>query len=331
MINEEKAALILLSLGDEIAAGVMKNLERDQQTRIEKCMSSLKGASREDMEYAAMEFKVFIGGNGKGTEGRGLAGNTSPDSIGNPGDGEFARAVDSGSSSLSGPIIEKLRNAHPRVVADFIKTEHPQTVALILSYLRPDQVADILESLPPDRQHNVAKRIATLGSVPREFLEEMTKTLESEMVGGTDSEEHAGGIQVIADILNMMSRGSGEKILELLDGTDPELAGEIKDLMFTFDDIFKLDDRSMRVLLEEVEREDLPRALKIVDDETREKVFGNMSKRAAEMLKEDISVMPPIRLSEAESSQRAIIEVAKRLETEGKITLSGSGEKDEFV
>ena len=159
----------------------------------------------------------------------------------------------------------------------------------------------------------------------------MTKTLEAEVISGVDSEEHAGGVQVIAEILNRMTRESEKGILESLDESDPELALDIRNRMFTFDDIFALDDRAMRILLEEVDREDLPRALKVIDDETKEKIFKNLSKRAAEMLREDISLMPPIRLSEVEKSQRAIIEIAKRLESEEKITLSKSGANDEFV
>ena len=334
MTNEEKAALVLLSLGEETAASVMKNLETDEIRRVGKWMNNLTGSSRKDIEYAAREFNALVTGKDEGVLSvqENYVENVILKALGETRGKEFIKTIESESFlSSGGPIIEKLRNADPRLLADFTKTEHPQTIALILSYLRPEQVAEIMENLPPDRQQNIIKRIATLGSVPREFLEEMTKTLESEMIRGGESEEHAGGIQVIAEILNRMSRASEKGILESLEETEPELVTEIRNRMFTFDDIFKLDNRSMRVLLEEVDREDLPRALKVVDDETKEKVFDNLSKRAAEMLREDISLMPPIRLSEVERSQRAIIDIAKRLESEDKITFSGSGQKDEFV
>ncbi len=334
MTNEEKAALVLLSLGEETAASVMKNLETNEIRRVGKWMNNLTGSSRKDIEYAAREFNALVRGKREGSiSGQGkYVENVILKALGETRGREFIKTIE-GEKFLSdgGTIIEKLRTADPRILADFTKTEHPQTIALILSYLRPEQVAEIMENLPPDRQQNIIKRIATLGSVPREFLEEMTKTLESEMIRGGESEEHAGGIQVIAEILNRMSRASEKGILESLEETEPELVTEIRNRMFTFDDIFKLDNRSMRVLLEEVDREDLPRALKVVDDETKEKVFDNLSKRAAEMLREDISLMPPIRLSEVEKSQRAIIDIAKRLESEDKITFSGSGQKDEFV
>jgi flagellar motor switch protein FliG len=334
MTNEEKAALVLLSLGEETAASVMKNLGADEIRRVGKSMNKLTGASRQDIEQAAKEFNALVEGTTEGalTVQDKYVENVILKALGETRGKEFIRTIE-GESFLShgGPIIEKLRNANPKVLADFTKTEHPQTIALILSYLRPEQVADILENLPSDKQHDIIKRIATLGSVPREFLEEMTKTLESEMIRGGESEEHAGGVQVIAEVLNRMSRTSEKGVLESLEETDPDLVAEIRNRMFTFDDIFKLDDRSMRILLEEVDREDLPRALKIVDDETKQKVFRNLSKRAAEMLREDISIMPPIRLSEVEKSQRTIIEIVKRLEAEDKITVAGAGGEDEFV
>ena len=334
MTNHEKAALVLMSLGEEAAASVMKNLGADEIRRVGKCMNNMMGASQEDIEYVAKEFSLLVKGDIQGipVSQEAYVQNVIVKALGESKGREFIKTIE-GESFLSsgGPIIEKLRNANPKVLADFTKTEHPQTIALILSYLRPEQVADILEDLPPDRQQNIIKRIATLGSVPREFLEEMTKTLESEVISGGDSEEHAGGVQVIAEILNRMSRESEKVILESLEETDPDLVNDIRNRMFTFDDIFVLDDRAMRILLEEVDREDLPCALKVVDDETKEKIFSNLSKRAAEMLREDISLMPPIRLSEVEKSQRAIIDVAKRLENEEKITLAKSGAPDEFV
>lgn len=334
MTNHEKAALVLLSLGEEAAASVMKNLGPEEIRCVGKCMNTMTGASQEDMEYAAKEFGLLVRGSIQGIPSvqEEYVQKIIMKALGENKGREFIKTIE-GESFLSsgGPIIEKLRNANPKVLADFTKTEHPQTIALILSYLRPEQVADILENLPQDRQQNIIRRIATLGSVPREFLEEMTKTLEAEVISGVDSEEHAGGVQVIAEILNRMTRESEKGILESLDESDPELALDIRNRMFTFDDIFALDDRAMRILLEEVDREDLPRALKVIDDETKEKIFKNLSKRAAEMLREDISLMPPIRLSEVEKSQRAIIEIAKRLESEEKITLSKSGANDEFV
>ncbi|MDQ5988339.1 MAG: Flagellar motor switch protein FliG [Syntrophus sp. SKADARSKE-3] len=181
-------------------------------------------------------------------------------------------------------------------------------------------------------QFEITKRMATLKSVPYEFIEEVAKTLEKQILVGGSSDQQLGGVRMIAEILNTMSRTNESAIMTSLEDADPELAAQIRNLMFNFDDVLKLDDKSIQEMLREVSTEDLARALKVVDETARQKIFRNMSKRGAEMLKEDIEMMPPIRLSEVESSQRNIVEVTKRLETEGKIVISRGGESsDEFV
>ena len=333
MTKEEKAAMLLLSLDEEVAADVMRNLAPAEVKRVGKRMNSLTGISNEDMEHVAREFCVLARekGNRIISFQDNVVENIVLKALGKDRGREFIKAIEDESFSSDSPIIEKLRNADPKFLMDFTRMEHPQTIALILAHLRPEQAAEILENLPPDRQKDIVERIVTLGSVPREFMEEMVKTLESEIILGSDSEEQVGGVSMMAGILNRISQSSEKAILKSLEEADPDLATEIKALMFTFDDIFKLDDKSMKMLLAEVKREDLARALKIVDDEMKKKVFKNMSKRAAEMLREDMEVMPPTRLSEVESSQQAIIKIAKRLESEGKIAFTGSGKEDVFV
>jgi flagellar motor switch protein FliG len=333
MINEEKAAVLLLSLDEEVAADVMRNLAPAEVKSVGKRMNSLTGISNEDMEHVAREFCVLAREKGKRIISfqDNVVENIVVKALGEDRGREFIKAIEDENFSSDSPIIEKLRNADPKFLMDFTRQEHPQTTSLILAHLRPEQAAKILENLPPDRQKDIVERIVTLGSVPREFMEEMAKTLESEIVFGRDSEEQVGGVSMMAEILNSINQSSEKAILKSLEEADPDLATEIKSLMFTFDDIFKLDDKSMKMLLAEVKREDLARALKIVDDDMKKKVFKNISKRAAEMLRENIEVMPPIRLSEVESSQQAIIKIAKRLESEGKIAFTESGKEDVFV
>ena len=232
---------------------------------------------------------------------------------------------------MESPIIENLRNTNTRILIDSIKMEHPQTIALLLAHLRPEQTFEIMEQFPPDKQEDIAKRIATLGSVPREFMEDMVRTLESEMTEERGNGEQIGGVKMLAEILNRMSQSNENRILESIEEANAELAADVRNLMFTFDDIFKLDDISMRVLLEAIDREVLACALKIIDSEMREKIFKNMSKRAAGMLKEDIEVMPPKRLSEVEKNQKTIIETAKKLKDEEKITISVGNEDDILI
>jgi flagellar motor switch protein FliG len=333
MMNEEKAAVLLLSLNEEVTADVMKNFEPDEIRRIGKRMKRLTGISDADIESASKEFCELARktGNRIISVQDNVIENIIVKALGEDKGKEFIKSIEEEDGSSKSLIIEKLRNTDPQRLIEFTRLEHPQTTALILAHLKPEQTAVILETLSPDQQKDIVERITTLGSVPREFMEEMAKTIESEIIVESDREEKAGGARMIADILNKMNQSSEKAILESLEATDPELTNEIKNLMFTFDDIFRLDDMGMRTLLEEVKREDLSRALKVVDDEIKEKVFKNISKRAAEMLKEDMEEMPPVRVSDVEKSQKIIIEIAKRLESEEKIVFTGSVEEDAFV
>jgi len=202
---------------------------------------------------------------------------------------------------------------------------------LILSYVGAEQAASILESFSPEVQGDIVKRMATLKSVPHEFIVDIAKTLEKEIIVGGVSDLQPGGITMVAEIMNRMTRSTENTIMKSLDETVPEIATEIRKKMFTFEDILKLDDRSIQELLREVTTEDLGRALKIVDEEMRGVIYRNMSKRGAEMLKEDIEMMPPIRLSEIEKSQRIIIDATKKLEAEGKIVILRGDGGDQLV
>jgi flagellar motor switch protein FliG len=231
----------------------------------------------------------------------------------------------------SNPLIQKLQEIDPQILIDFTRTEHPQTIALILSYVGAEQAANILETLTPEMQGDIVKRMATLKSVPHEVIEDIAKTLEKEIIVGGISDLQPGGFTMVAEVMNRMNRNTENAVMKSLDDAVPEIAAEIRKKMFTFEDILKLDDRSIQELLREVTTEDLGRALKIVDEEMRAVIFRNMSKRGAEMLKEDIEMMPPIRLSEIEKSQRMIIDAAKKLESEGKLVLGRGEGGDQFV
>lgn len=235
------------------------------------------------------------------------------------------------SGVFDNPVIEKLNEIEPKVLADFTRTEHPQTIALIMVHLKPEKAAQVLEHFSPAIQYEITKRMATLKSVPNEFVEEVARTLEKELITGNSSDMQMGGAQVIADILNRMNRATESAIMMSLEDSDPELAAQIRNFMFSFEDVLKLDDKSLQELMKEVSAEDLARSLKLVDEGQRERIFKNMSKRGAEMLREEISLMPPIRLSEVEASQRKIVETTKKLEAEGRIVILRGDEKDGFV
>ena len=332
MNNEEKAAILLLSLNEELAAEVMKNLRASEVRRISKYMSRITSISSKDVQVVAKEFCDLAKDKG-GIQSvkEDVAKNIVMKALGPEQAGSIITALNDEKEKFNeNPIFEKLRDIDPKLLMDFTKMEHPQTVALILAHLRPEQAAEIMDSLGPEMQIEIVRRMSSLKSVPMELIEDVAQTLEDEIITGASNEKEVGGVKLMADILNRMNRTSESAIISSLDGSDPELAAEIRGLMFTFDDILKLDDRSMQELLREVASEDLSKALKVIDAEGREKVFKNMSKRGADMLKEDIDMMPPIRLSDVEKSQRAILDICKRLEAEGRIQLSREG-GDEFV
>ncbi len=331
MTSEEKAAILLLSLEEDIAAQVMKNLRPGEIRRIGKYMSRITNIPGETLSSVAKEFCSLAREKGGTISVSGDAPkNIVIKALGEKEAQAILTDVETGSYQ-DNPIIDKLRDVDPKILMDFTRSEHPQTIALILAHLRSEQAAEVLDSFSPEMQFEICKRMATLKSVPHEFVEDLAKTLEKEIVVGRTSDQPLGGAEIIAEILNRMNRSSEGAIMASLEDSNPDLASQIRNFMFTFEDVLKLDDRSLQELLREITTEDLSKALKVVDESMREKVFKNMSKRGAEMLKEDIEMMPPIRLSDVEKSQRTIVEATKKLEAEGRIVLARGGTEDEFV
>ncbi len=334
-MNEEKVAILLLSLDEELAAKIMKNFSSSEIELIGKQMSRLHSVSLEDVNSVAKEFCTMARQKGGVLP---VYGETLRSLIVKAAGEETAHDILNSIERTAGydrsydnPLMQKLREIDPQVLIDFTRTEHPQTIALILSYVGAEQAAKILESLSPEAQSDIVKRMATLKSVPHEFIVDIAKTLEKEIIVGGVSDLQPGGITMVAEIMNRMSRSTENTVMKSLDETVPEIATEIRKKMFTFEDILKLDDRSIQELLREVTTEDLGRSLKIVDEEMRGVIYRNMSKRGAEMLKEDIEMMPPIRLSEIEKSQRIIIDATKKLEAEGKIVILRGEGGDQLV
>ena len=334
-MNEEKVAILLLSLDEELAAKVMKNFSPSEIERIGKQMSRLNSVSLEDVNNVAKEFCTLARQKGgvlpvHGDTLRKLIFKAAGEEKAHDILASIARTVGN-ETPYDNPLIQKLQEIDPQILIDFTRTEHPQTIALILSYVGTEQAVGILEGLSPEMQSDIVKRMSTLKSVPHEFVEDIAKTLEKEIIVGGISDLQPGGVAMVAEILNRMNRNTENTIMKSLDDTVPEIAAEIRKKMFSFEDILKMDNKSIQELLREVTTEDLGRALKIVDDEMRGVIFRNMSKRGAEMLKEDIEMMPPIRLSEIEKSQRIILDATKKLEAEGKIVLMRGEGGDQFV
>jgi flagellar motor switch protein FliG len=331
MINEEKAAVMLLSLDEDMAAEVMKNLRPAEIRRIGKYMTRIQTMSSETMQSIAKEFIVMARETGGSVAFRDdNMKNIMTKALGEKDAQQMLSEVSSNQAN-DNPITEKLRDIDPKLLMEFTKTEHPQTIALILAHLAPEQAAIMLESLSSPMQIEITKRMSTLKSVPHEFLDDVARTLEREIVTGNITDQQLGGIKFVSEILTRMSRSSESALLSSLEDDDTELAAQLRGLMFTFEDVLKLDDKSLQELLREASTEELAKALKVVDAADCEKIYKNMSKRGAEMLKEDIEMMPRIRLSEVEASQRAILDITKKLESEGKIVISRGTEEDGFV
>lgn len=330
MTNEEKAAILLLSLDEDLAANVMKNLRPSEIRRLGKQMNRVTNIPAETISSVAKEFCTLAKEQGGMISVRdGAPKNLVIKALGEKDAQTMFNEVENTASD--NPIIEKLHDIDPKVMAEFTRTEHPQTIALIMVHLKPEKAAQVLEHFSPAIQYEITKRMATLKSVPREFIEEVAKTLEKELIIGGSNDQQLGGVELIADILNRMNRSTENAIMNSLEDSDPELASQIRNFMFNFEDVMKLDDKSLQELMKDVSSEDLSKALKLVDETMREKIFKNMSKRGAEMLREEISLMPPIRLSEVEASQRKIVEITKKLEAEGRIVILRGDEKDGFV
>ncbi|MGQ9848296.1 MAG: flagellar motor switch protein FliG [Bacteroidales bacterium] len=220
----------------------------------------------------------------------------------------------------------------PKTVANFLRNEHPQTIALILIHLEPAQMSEIISEFPESLQADVIYRIAELEDIPPGIVEEIDQALKAEVstLKGYRGQRR-GGVQIVAEILNQMDGTKENAILTEIESKKQGLADEIRKLMFVFEDLIQIDDRSLMTILKEINNETLMMALKTASEELKEKIFKNMSERAAQMLKEDLEVMGPVRLKDVEAAQQSILQVAKKLESEGKIILLARGKEEVFV
>ncbi|MBC7741673.1 MAG: flagellar motor switch protein FliG [Bdellovibrionaceae bacterium] len=247
---------------------------------------------------------------------------------------ERARAILGGLNinSGSGRTLESLEMVDAKSLSTFLVNEHPQTVAVILAHLEPEKKGEVLRRLPESLQAEVVLRMANLDNVDPELIAEIDKVLKNQLANSHTVEQASlGGVQPVAEMLNVMDKNTEQSIMSRLEEKDPLLAEEIRKLMFVFEDIAKIDDRGIQILLKEVPNDRLLLALKTANEDIKNKVFKNISARAAEMLREDLSNMGPARLSDVESAQQEIVNVARRLEVEGKIIIARGGNEDAMV
>ena len=326
----EKGAILLLSLGEEIAAEVMKHLGPKEVQKIGQQMSKTKDVSIDTIEHIAGEVvNLAASQSALGLDSDEYIRSVLTKALGEDKAGFLLDRILQGSDTSG---IEGLKWMDPATVAELIKNEHPQIIATILVHLERDFSAAILNLFMERLRADVILRISTLDGIQPNALLELNDVLAKVMAGGGDKIKKTtlGGVRAAAEILNFVGSTSEKAILDTIREYDNELSQKIQDEMFTFDNLLDVDDRGMQTILRDVQSDVLVIALKGADEAIRDKVFKNMSSRAAEALKEDLESRGPVRLSEVEAAQKDMLKVARKLADEGQIMLGGGGE-DAFV
>ncbi|OCL27083.1 flagellar motor switch protein FliG [Orenia metallireducens] len=329
LTGKEKAAILLVSLGPDASAEVFKHLNDDEIedltleiANLDKVPADVKDGVLDEFHQMCVAYDYISHG------GMDYAREVLEKALGQ---NKANDIIDRLTASLQVRPFDQLRKTDPSQILNFIQNEHPQTIALVLAYLAPQQAAIIMSSLPYEKQTEVAKRIAIMERTSPDVIKEVERVLEQKLSSlMTNEYTVAGGIDTIVDILNLADRATEKKILEDLDEQNPELAEDIRQKMFVFEDIILLTDRDIQILLRQIDTDDLALALKTVSDEVAEKIFNNQSKRAAEMLKEDIEYLGPVRISDVEEAQQKIVGQIRKLEEAGEIIINRGGE-DEVV
>ena len=329
MTGPKKAAILLLALGEDGAADVMKNLEEAEIQQVGYYMSRFTDVSPEELDIVLEE---FYRNSVMADEGVNIS--SSPDFVKNAltkalGADRAKELSDNLGAGEEEAGLEALRYAEPIMISNYIRTEHPQTIALILSYLKnAEQSSAVLRDLPESLQADILYRMAVIESIPPGVISEMNEVLTEEMKTAGSMATSVGGVEPVAEILNSVDKATETRILSSIEETNPELAEQIRELMFTFEDMALIDAKQMQLVMKDVDQADMVLALKTASDAVKELIFSSMSSRAAEMVREDLENLGPAKLSDVEAAQQKIIKVVKKLEEAGTITIAGAGGGD---
>ncbi len=325
----QKTAVLCLALGEKFTGEVFKRLDRSEIARISKAMLEIDSIPKEDVEEIVREFNETMQyGQEMIMGGPEQVRRILTKSL----DGDTAKYIMDSLEIDTGPTpFQELENVSPRILSQILRNEHPQTLALILGHLHPDQAAELVQSLPAGVRSEVLMRLARLEAVAEDMLLEVDKVLQSQLIamGGKEGKK-VGGVPSVAEILNAVDRATEEEVLSEIEEESSQMAEDIRNLMFVFEDIKALDDRAVRELLKEVANDELTLALKGASEELKEKFFKNLSERASTMIAEDLEIMGPVRLADVEGAQQNVVRVVRRMEAEGKIAI-GRGGGDVFV
>ncbi len=324
LAGAEKAAIMIMALGDDVATDILKNLSEKEIRKLGQKSAKLDEISPTMIEGVVQEFI-----NEAKKAGRSIMGGDTflKKAV------EMAHGKEAADSLLSdiyaaSHAMEFLNTIDPNITKNILIKEQSQTIALILAYMLPDKAAQVMSLLPDDIRSDVVMRMANLDPVSPEILQDIEDVIENEIKSiGALTSEQVGGIEAVAEVFNQMDKSSMTEILTEVEEQDPELADNIRSLMFVFEDLIGVDDRGIQTILKEVSNETLILALKGSSEELREKIFKNVSSRAAEMLRDDLETMGPVKLSDVETAQSEIVRTAMRLEEEGKIMIGGAGDE----
>ena len=323
-----KAAILLVIMGEEASSNIFKQLGEIEVEILTKEISLMETVPPDVISNVAEEFyNMVLAQNYIAAGGPGYAKKILEKALNADKASEVLKKVQ---RSLEVTGFNILRDIDSTQLLAFIQKEHPQTIALVLTQIDVEQAAGILADIPADLRRDVMHRYATMDTVPQDMIKAIEKILESRIDFGAGTSKF-GGVKASAEILNIVGRSVEKNILEGLSKTDPELATEIKNLMFVFEDITILDDRSIQRVLKEIESKELSFALKAVSDDVKDKILSNMSDRASAMVIEEMEYMGPVRLREVEDAQHRIVEVIRQLEDEGEIVVLMGGKGEELI
>ena len=325
----DRAALLLLALGEDKAAAVLKHMGPKEVQKVGSAMATMTNVGRDQLVTVLDEFNSrVLDQTALGVGAEDYIRKAMVEALGEEKASGLMDRILLGSSSKG---LEALKWMDARAVAEMIKQEHPQIQAIVLSYLDNDHAAAVLGFFPQNTRHDVLLRIATLDGVQPSALQELDQILESQFSGNQSMQSSSvGGVKAAANILNFVDSAIESEVMESIKEVDEDIGQQIQDLMFVFDNLIDVDDRGIQALLREVASETLILALKGADEELKEKIFKNMSKRAAEMMRDDLENKGPVRLSEVEGAQKEILSIARRMADAGDIMLGGKG-AEEFV
>lgn len=323
--GKKKVAILLMALGPEMASKILRQFSEQEIESITMEIANLNRVEKEVRDEVLEEFKLLNQAQHYMLEGGvDYAKEVLEKALGNQKASDMIKRL---KEQVKVKPFTFARNTDPKQLVNLISREHPQTISLILSYLDSQQSATILSELPSEMQADIARRIALMERTSPEILKEVEGVLKEKLSTVFQQDfTQAGGVESIVDILNRVDRGTEKLILEELEKEDAELADEIRQRMFIFEDIVTLDDASIQRVIREVESKDLAKALKGASEEVKERIFRNVSRRASEMLQEELDFMGPVRLREVEEAQQSIVGIIRRLDEAGEIIISRGGE-----